>query len=89
MVPNAVSLNSAVMTGSRVVGPAAAGLLVITVGYGWAFLIDGLSYIAVLCGLRAMRSAELHPSTPTPQGAGPGPRGPALRPLQARPARAR
>ncbi len=86
MVPNAVSLNSAVMTGSRVVGPAAAGLLVVTVGYGWAFLIDGLSYIAVLWGLRAMSVAELHPSTPTPRGAGPGARGPALRPLPARPA---
>ncbi|HEX7132596.1 MAG TPA: MFS transporter, partial [Iamia sp.] len=46
MVANAVSLNSTVMTGSRIVGPAAAGLLVITVGFGWAFLIDGLSYIA-------------------------------------------
>jgi MFS family permease len=70
MVPNAVSLNSAVMTGSRVLGPAAAGLLVVTVGYGWAFLLDGLSYIAVLWGLRLMSVSELHPSTPTPRGAG-------------------
>jgi MFS family permease len=70
MVPNAVSLNSAVMTGSRVLGPAAAGLLVVTVGYGWAFLIDGLSYVAVLWGLRLMDASKLHPSTPTPRGAG-------------------
>lgn len=70
MVANAVSLNSTVMTGSRIVGPAAAGLLVVTVGFGWAFLIDGLSYIAVIYGLLLMRSEELHPSTPTPKAKG-------------------
>ncbi len=70
MVANAVSLNSTVMTGSRIVGPAAAGLLVITVGFGWAFLIDGLSYIAVIYGLWLMRSEELHPATPTPKAKG-------------------
>ena len=46
-VTNAVSLNSAVMTGSRVIGPALAGVLVITVGFGWAFVLDALSYTAV------------------------------------------
>lgn len=70
MVANAVSLNSTVMTGSRIVGPAAAGLLVVTVGFGWAFLVDGLSYIAVIYGLLLMRSEELHPSTPTPKAKG-------------------
>lgn len=70
MVANAVSLNSTVMTGSRIVGPAAAGLLVITVGFGWAFLIDGLSYLAVIYGLYLMRSEELDPSTPTPKAKG-------------------
>ncbi len=70
MVANAVSLNSTVMTGSRIVGPAAAGLLVVTVGFGWAFLLDGLSYLAVIYGLLLMRSEELHPSTPTAKGRG-------------------
>lgn len=70
MVANAVSLNSAVMTGSRVLGPAAAGALVVTVGFGWAFLIDGLSYLAVLYGLYAMRTAELHPTVPSLRGKG-------------------
>ncbi len=70
MVANAVSLNSTVMTGSRIVGPAAAGLLVLTVGYGWTFLIDGFSYVAVIAGLVMMRPSELHPSTPTPRGKG-------------------
>ncbi len=61
-VNNAVSLNSALMTGSRVVGPALAGVLVMTVGFGWTFLIDGVSYVAVLIGLALMRNSELHPA---------------------------
>jgi MFS family permease len=69
-INNAVSLNSALMTSSRVVGPALAGLLVSTVGYGWAFLGDGLSYIAVLAGLWMMRSDELRPAPATPRARG-------------------
>ncbi len=69
-VNNAVSLNSALMTLSRVVGPALAGLLVTTVGYGWAFLGDGLSYIAVLIGLWMMRTSELRPAPVTPKAKG-------------------
>lgn len=69
-LPNAVSLNSAIMTGSRVVGPAAAGALVLAVGYGWPFVLDGLSYVAVIVGLALMRPAELYRSAPTPRGRG-------------------
>lgn len=69
-VQNAVSLNSALMTGSRVVGPALAGLLIHTVGYGWTFATDGLSYFAVLAGLWMMRPSELRRSTPTARGKG-------------------
>jgi MFS family permease len=58
-VQNAVSLNSALMTSSRVVGPALAGLLISTVGFGWAFLADSLSYTAVLTSLWLMRPGEL------------------------------
>src|SRR2546423_8852796 len=58
-IQNAVSLNSALMTLSRVVGPALAGLLVATAGFGWCFLSDGLSYIAVLWALWRMRPADL------------------------------
>lgn len=50
-VNNAVSLNSALMTSSRVFGPALAGLMVTTAGFGWAFLIDGISYVAVIAAL--------------------------------------
>src|SRR4051812_6197597 len=63
-VNNAVSLNSALMTSSRIVGPALAGLLATTVGFGWCFLIDGLSYIAVLVALYRMDSTKLRPATP-------------------------
>jgi MFS family permease len=69
-INNAVSLNSALMTSSRVVGPALAGLLVATVGYGWAFLADGLSYVAVLVGLWMMRTSELRPAPVTPRAKG-------------------
>jgi MFS family permease len=67
---NAVSLNSALMTSSRVVGPALAGLLVSTVGFGWCFLTDGLSYLAVLAGLWLMRTEELRRAPVTPRAKG-------------------
>ncbi|MDQ1475329.1 MAG: hypothetical protein QOE62_558, partial [Actinomycetota bacterium] len=67
---NAVSLNSALMTGSRVVGPVAAGLLVVNVGFGWCFLVDAFSYIAVLAGLWLMRTEELRPAPVTRKGKG-------------------
>jgi predicted MFS family arabinose efflux permease len=57
---NAVSLNAALMTSSRIVGPALAGLLSVTVGFGWCFAIDGTSYLAVIACLLMMRTAELH-----------------------------
>lgn len=67
---NAVSLNSALMTSSRVVGPAIAGLLINTVGFGWCFLADGLSYVAVLAALWMMRTAELRPAPITVKAKG-------------------
>jgi len=69
-VQNAVALNTAMMTGSRIFGPALAGVLITTVGYGWAFLVDGLSYIAVLAGLWMMRTADLRPAPPAARGKG-------------------
>jgi MFS family permease len=67
---NAVSLNSALMTGSRVVGPALAGLLVTTVGFGWCFLLDAMSYLAVIAALVRMNPAELRQAPVTPKGKG-------------------
>ncbi|HTG47258.1 MAG TPA: MFS transporter [Actinomycetota bacterium] len=57
---NAVSLNSAAFTGARIVGPAIAGLLIAFAGTAVCFLIDGISYLAVLAALLAMHASELH-----------------------------
>lgn len=59
-LPNAVVLYSTIVNGSRIVGPALAGLLIVTVGYGWCFTVDAASYVAVLICLLLMRDRELH-----------------------------
>jgi MFS family permease len=52
---NAIALNSSMVNGARLVGPAVAGVLIATWGEGYCFLIDGFSYIAVIASLLAMR----------------------------------
>jgi MFS family permease len=52
---NAIALNSAIVNASRIVGPALAGVLVAAVGEGWCFALNGLSFLAVIAGLLAMR----------------------------------
>src|SRR5713101_8612564 len=47
-VPNAVALNSVVMNGARIVGPAVAGLLIARYGVAVAFVLNGVSFVAVL-----------------------------------------
>ena len=69
-ITNAVSLNSALMTGSRVIGPALGGLLVATVGFGWAFALDGLTYVAVLVALGRIDPADVRRAPVTPRGKG-------------------
>ena len=61
-VANAIALNSAVFNGARVVGPAVAGILIAIVGTAPCFLLNGLSYAAVVAGLLAMRDGELRPA---------------------------
>ncbi|MDP9174117.1 MAG: MFS transporter [Planctomycetota bacterium] len=53
-LPNAIALNSTMVHGARLVGPAAAGIMIAWVGIGWCFLLDGISYIAVIIALVAM-----------------------------------
>src|SRR5215471_11665953 len=48
---NAIALNSSMMNAARIIGPAVAGVLVAIVGEGWCFLLNGLSYLAVIIGL--------------------------------------
>ncbi len=52
---NAIALNSSMFNGARVVGPAIAGLLVASIGEGWCFFGNAISYIAVIIGLLLMR----------------------------------
>jgi MFS family permease len=51
---NAIALNSSMFNGARVAGPAIAGILVALVGEGWCFLLNGVSYLAVIAGLFMM-----------------------------------
>lgn len=69
-VPNAVTLYSAMNSLSRVIGPTIAGALIVGLGYGWCFTIDGASYLVVLGALVAMRPAELRRAPQTRKGAG-------------------
>jgi MFS family permease len=52
---NAIAINSSMANGARLIGPAIAGLVVAAWGEGWCFLIDGLSYLAVIASLLLMR----------------------------------
>ncbi|MBF6044245.1 MFS transporter [Streptomyces sp. NRRL B-1677] len=67
---NAVSLNSANFQSARLIGPAVAGVLITAVGSGWAFLLNGLSFVAPIAGLLLMRTAELHKVDRAPRGKG-------------------
>jgi MFS family permease len=52
---NAIALNSAMVNGSRLIGPALAGVIIAAVGEAYCFLIDGISYLAVIASLLMMR----------------------------------
>jgi MFS family permease len=67
---NAVSLNSTMVNAARVVGPAVAGLLIATVGVGVCFLINAVSFVAVVYSLTSMDSKALKPSPPTQRARG-------------------
>ncbi|MFT8421278.1 MAG: MFS transporter [Gluconacetobacter sp.] len=58
---NAVALNSTSFNAARMVGPAVAGLVIAATGTGWAFLINGASFIGVLVSLATLRVAMLRP----------------------------
>ena len=57
---NAVALNSTSFNAARMIGPAFAGLLIAAVGTGWVFVINGISFVAVLCSLGLLHKNELH-----------------------------
>jgi MFS family permease len=62
---NAIALNSSMVNGSRIIGPAIGGVLIAAVGEAWCFVLDAISYVPVIWSLMAMRVArqELPPTT--------------------------
>jgi MFS family permease len=63
---NAIALNSSMVNASRILGPSIGGVLIAAVGEGWCFLLDGVSYLAVIASLLAMHvvsSARARPET--------------------------
>ena len=67
---NAVALNSTSFNAGRMIGPAVAGLVIASVGTGWAFLLNGLSFFAVVASLCWMRSEDLYPKARARQAKG-------------------
>ena len=65
---NAIALNSSMFNGARVIGPSIAGVLVASIGEGWCFFANSVSYIAVIAGLIMMRinraPVEKHEASP-------------------------
>ena len=61
-ISNAVALNSTSFNAARMIGPAAAGLLIASVGTGWVFLINAASYLAVLASLLLLKTDQLYPT---------------------------
>jgi predicted MFS family arabinose efflux permease len=69
-VRNAVSLNSTMVNAARAVGPAVAGVLIATVGTGVCFLINAVSFVAVVYSLVSMDTRALRPSPPAHRARG-------------------
>ena len=68
---NAMSLNTAVMTGSLIFGPAIASALVGPLGTGWLFVLNGISFAAMLFGVAGLRTAQMYSPAPRPAGGTP------------------
>jgi MFS family permease len=69
-IPNAVVLYSTIVNVARVIGPALAGLLVVTLGYGWCFALDAATYVAVIGCIVLMRPSELRRRALQPRARG-------------------
>ncbi|MGE0392127.1 MAG: MFS transporter [Vicinamibacterales bacterium] len=63
---NAIALNSMMVNGSRVLGPSIGGVLIATVGEGWCFAVDAVSYLGVIWSLTAMRTTPVARRAPAP-----------------------
>ena len=64
-LPNAIAINSFLVNGARLVGPSLAGITIALVGEGWCFLLNAISFVAVIGALAAMRIPRRHIRPPT------------------------
>ena len=69
-VVNAVSLNSVMTNAARAIGPAIAGMLIVSVGVGECFLLNAASFLTIIVALARMRTTQLHPAQPAVHGPG-------------------
>ena len=60
---NAIALNSSMVNAARLIGPSIAGIVIAATGEGWCFLIDGVSYVAVIAALLRMRIVKAATAT--------------------------
>lgn len=58
---NAVALNAASFNGARMIGPAVAGIVIVAVGTGWVFLVNGITFLGMIVALMLIRTDELVP----------------------------
>jgi MFS family permease len=65
LVRNAVTLNSTLVNVARVVGPAIAAVVVTSIGIGWCFIVNAVSFLFVIASLLALNTNQLHPSPPS------------------------
>jgi MFS family permease len=70
LVRNAVTLNSTMVNVARVIGPAIAAVLVSTVGIGWCFVVNAVSFWFVIASLLSLDTRLLHPVPPVPRRRG-------------------
>jgi MFS family permease len=62
---NAIAMNSSMFNAARLIGPSIAGFMIATAGEAWCFLVDGVSYVAVIIALLAMKDVRrLQPPAP-------------------------
>jgi MFS family permease len=64
-ISNAVTLNSVVVNAARVIGPAVGGVVIATFGVGECFVVNAVSYVAVVTAMFLIRTDQLHPSART------------------------
>lgn len=69
-ITNAVALNSVLVNAARVIGPALGGLLIVTVGIGWCFVINAASFLVFISAMAAMRSDAIQRTEPEPRRPG-------------------